>query len=131
MVPKVPDPPKPPKHPRANAAQDAQTIADAIRALESEGYRGQFRAAEGGNIECLHCHKASPASDVAVERMARLEGPTDPADMVALAALTCPRCATRGTLLLGYGPEASLEDAEALQLLGDERRGTGVPDTAV
>jgi len=112
-----------------NAAQDAQTIADAIRVLESEGYTSQFRALEGGILECLHCHESTPAAAVAVEKMARLEGPTDPADMVALAALTCPRCGARGTLLLGYGPDSSLEDAEALQALGDARQGAGVPDT--
>jgi hypothetical protein len=112
-----------------NAAQDAQTIADVIRALESEGYTGQFRAGEGGNVECLRCHESSPASAVAVEKVARLEGPTDPADMVALAAVTCPRCASAGTLLLGYGPDSSLEDADVLQALGDARQGAGVPKT--
>ncbi len=114
--------------PPPNSAQDAQTIADVIRAFEGEGYTGQFRALEGGIVECLTCRQSSPGGTISVEQMSRLEGPTDPADMVAVAALTCPKCGTRGTLLLGYGPDSSLEDAEVLQVLGDARRGSGVPD---
>src|SRR4051812_38041396 len=102
----------------ANAAQDAQTITEVIKALESEGYAGQLRAVENTSIECFTCREISPAADFAVEKMARLEGPTDPSDMVAVAAVTCPRCATRGTLLLGYGPDSTIEDADALQALG-------------
>ncbi|HEY3831548.1 MAG TPA: hypothetical protein VGO03_04595 [Acidimicrobiia bacterium] len=105
--------------PPPNSAQDAQTIADVIRTLEADGYTGQFRAVDGGNVECFTCRQTSPAASVAVASMERLEGPTDPADMVAVAAISCPQCSARGTLLLGYGPDSSLEDAEALQSLGD------------
>src|SRR4051794_26773374 len=105
--------------PPPNAAQDAQTITEVIAALEADGYSGQFRAIDGGNIECFSCHETSPAGEADVARMARLEGASDPADMVAVAALTCPHCSTRGTLTLSYGPDSSLEDAEALQALGD------------
>ena len=111
-----------------NAAQDAQTITDALRSLEAAGYTGQFRALEGARVECFTCHQASPARELAVEEMIRLEGPTDPADMVAAIALTCPRCSARGTLVLSYGPDSTLEDAEALQALGDERERRGVAD---
>jgi len=113
--------------PQPNAAQDAQTITEAIRALEADGYTGQFRAVEGAAVQCLTCREPSPAASIAVEKLARLEGPTDPSDMVAVAALTCPRCSARGTLLLGYGPEATLEDAEALQALDDTRERGDVP----
>jgi hypothetical protein len=111
----------------SDTAQDAQTIAEVLRAYEREGYHGQFRAIDGARIECFTCHESSAASTVAVEQMARLEGPTDPADMVAVMGITCPRCSTRGTLLLGFGPEATLEDAEAFSALPDARHGSGVP----
>jgi len=126
VLPEVPEPERG-GTPLPNAAQDAQTIAEAIRALEADVYTAQFRAVEGGKVECFTCHETSPASALAVEKLARLEGPTDPSDMVALAAVTCPRCEARGTLLLGYGPDSTLEDAEALQALGDVRQGSGVP----
>ncbi len=116
--------------PAENAARGAETIAEALREIEAEGYTGQFRALGGGTVECFTCRRTSPAGDFAVEQMVRLEGPTDPADMVAIAALTCPRCAAQGTLLLAYGPDSSLEDADVLQALGAPRHRRGVPGTA-
>jgi hypothetical protein len=47
-------------------------------------------------------------------RLYRLEGASDPDDMVAVAALRCPSCKTRGTLVLSYGPETSAVDADVL-----------------
>jgi hypothetical protein len=42
--------------------------------------------------------------------------------MVVVAALICPRCQTKGTVALKYGPDASPEEVEALQLLDDVDR---------
>jgi hypothetical protein len=39
--------------------------------------------------------------------------------MVAVAALVCPLCGAHGTLVLSYGPEADVDDADVLSLLGD------------
>ncbi len=55
----------------------------------------------------------------------RTEGASDPADMLAVVALCCPACDTRGTAVLNYGPEATVDDAEVLVGLEDERRGSG------
>ncbi|MEP6625457.1 MAG: hypothetical protein ABJC79_13510 [Acidimicrobiia bacterium] len=47
----------------------------------------------------------------------RLEGASDPADMLAVLALTCPNCATMGTLTLNYGPESTPGEAIVLQAI--------------
>jgi hypothetical protein len=49
--------------------------------------------------------------------MHRLEGASDPADMLAAVAATCPTCGTRGVLVANYGPEAMIEDADVLRAL--------------
>jgi hypothetical protein len=49
--------------------------------------------------------------------MRRLEGASDPADMLAVFALTCPRCGTAGTLTLNYGPETTPGEVTVLQAL--------------
>ena len=64
----------------------------------------------------------SAADAVAVERLSRTEGASDPADMVVVAAVRCPRCDARGTLALKYGPGASPEEAEILAHLDDRDR---------
>ena len=104
-----------------NVAQDAQTITEVLAGYEAEGYAGQVRALDGGRLQCLTCRKDVDAHTVELHHLQRLEGPTDPADMVAVAAIVCPNCHTRGTVVLGYGPEATVEDSEVLMALDDER----------
>jgi hypothetical protein len=60
---------------------------------------------------------------VTLERLHRLEGASDPADMLAIVGLRCPNCKTLGTVVLNYGPESPLEDADVLLALDDERTG--------
>jgi len=40
--------------------------------------------------------------------------------MVMVVPVTCPNCGASGSLILGYGPNASAEDADALASM--ERR---------
>ena len=97
---------------------DGLTLTEAMRNLEAEGFTGQFIARDGGMLECTACRTRTHAKDMAGEhRLVRLEGASDPADMIAVAALRCPSCDTRGTMVLSYGPEASLEDADILRCL--------------
>ena len=110
---------------------DAKTITDVLDGLDGEGFEGQFRAIEGGRVECFTCRQVTPATEMAIEQMSRLEGASDPADMVTILAVTCPKCSTHGTLLLGYGPDSTIEDSEVLRQLGDERSGSGVPQSDV
>ena len=99
-------------------ARDANTLLDVIATLEGEGFRGQFVARDGAEVECTKCKTRTPASEMAGDhRLRRLEGASDPADMLAVAALTCPSCGTKGTLVLNYGPEASSTDGEVLHCL--------------
>jgi hypothetical protein len=100
---------------------DGGTIAEAMQRLETEGYAGQFAAREGGMVLCFTCRKESPAAEVQLHRLLRTEGPSDAADETAIAALTCPRCGTLGTVVLTYGPEAPPDDAEVLRLLENAR----------
>jgi len=101
--------------PLEGVARDASTLGEVISGFESEGYRGQFVARDGATIECTTCKTTSPAQAfVGNHRLQRLEGASDPADMLAVAALTCPKCGTKGTLVLSYGPEASRADDDVL-----------------
>ncbi len=75
-------------------------------------------ARPGGWLICFTCHTESQAADVDVEVLRRTEGASDPDDMLAVVALTCPQCGARATVVLGYGPEAAEDDAEVLLALG-------------
>ena len=78
---------------------------------------GQFRAEEGGQIHCFTCGRDFAASGVDASDVRRLEGVSDPADMLLVVGVVCPHCGTGGSLTLNYGPEATFEDAGVQQAL--------------
>lgn len=96
---------------------EAETLQDIVGEFERDGSTGQFGARPGGVIICFACRAEFPPAEADVRALRRLEGASDPDDMLAVAALRCPRCATAGTLVLAYGPEAALEDSEVLAAL--------------
>jgi len=85
---------------------------DVLDAFEARGYLGQFRPDEGGLVECETCEQRFDASQLVVGGYERLEGASDPGDMMLVVAGTCPRCSTKGTAVLTYGPMAPRADAE-------------------
>jgi hypothetical protein len=103
-------------------AQDATTITEVVAELEAAGHEGQFIARAGGELECLTCRRHVDAAAVGNFDMRRLEGASDPDDMLAVVGLACPACGARGTVVLNYGPTASADDAEVLERLEDPRR---------
>jgi hypothetical protein len=98
-------------------ARDATTLAEVVDAYASAGFVGSFRAVRDGRITCLACRSMLDAATLRPVSMRRLEGASDPADMLAIVALVCPVCAARGTLVLGYGPDATAEDSDVLPAL--------------
>ena len=97
---------------------DASSLGEVLATLEAAGFGGQMAARPGGRLLCVSCHQETPAADLPVEALGRTEGASDPDDMLAVVGVTCPHCATKGTAVLGYGPEATAEDAEVLVRLG-------------
>jgi len=99
-------------------ASDGTTLVEIVRQLEADGYTGQLAAVEGGTLRCFTCRQDSPAADVHLDALRRAEGASDPDDMVAVAAVVCPKCGTKGTVALKFGPDASPEETDLLRLLG-------------
>jgi hypothetical protein len=98
-------------------ARGAQTLTDVLSEDSARGWSGQFVSRGDARIECETCHRSSPASEFAALALRRLEGASDPDDMLAVAAVECPECGARGSLVLNYGPLASDVDAAVLVAL--------------
>jgi hypothetical protein len=96
---------------------EAQTLAGVLAELEQQGFTKQFAAQPGGRIRCIECGREFVPDATTVETVRRLEGASDPDDMLAVLPVTCPKCGARGTLVLGFGPEAQIEDSEILAAL--------------
>jgi len=98
-------------------APDARSLSEILAMYEAKGFTSQFGARPGGRIVCFGCHFEAPAEEFELVSLSRTEGASDPDDMLAVAAVTCPKCGTKGVLILNYGPESSEEDVEVLQRL--------------
>jgi hypothetical protein len=99
-----------------------RSLLDILGAFRREGFTSDFFSRPGGVVECGQCHAPHPADTLELHRLERLEGDSDPAEMLAVCAVVCPNCGKRGTLVLTFGPESTREDDEVLVLLDDERR---------
>ncbi len=109
-----------PAEPRTGSddvARGAETVVDALETARREGYETQFVARVGGDVRCHSCHRIVNAAVLGVDRVRRLEGPSDAADELIVVWVTCPRCGSRGVITLGYGPNASAEDVAVLRHL--------------
>ena len=76
-------------------ARDATTLAEVVDAYVRDGFAEGFRAAPGARVTCLSCRSMLQAATLRPVSMRRLEGASDPADMLAVAA-SCARSARHG-----------------------------------
>ena len=71
------------------------------------GFAGDAHVTDDGDIHCATCSSRIPAHRVDVHSMRRLEGVSDPDDMVGVIAIICPDCGAHSTAVLKYGPSAT------------------------
>ena len=100
-------------------ARDAETLLEVLADNDRRGWSTQFVARSEAAIECENCHNSFAAAETSALELRRLEGASDPDDMLAVAAIECPHCGHRGSLVLNFGPTASTEDAAVLLALRD------------
>ena len=116
--------------PTPGAPSDSATLTEMLNSLADEGFVDQFVPVDGGAVECCRCSTTIDAAALDVVSMRRLEGASDPDDMMSLVAARCPNCEASGTLVLGYGVNANVEDAEILQALHVSDRARQAGNTA-
>ncbi len=107
----------------APAPSDNTTLHEVLAALAEEGWTANLSITDDGEVRCPECGITSPPEDVGVDRLRRLEGASDPDDMMAVVAMTCPNCAARGVAVASYGPNATEGDVFLLRALEDIRPG--------
>jgi hypothetical protein len=93
------------------------TMTDVLAQYAAAGFGGDAFAAAGGEIICGTCSSCVAPAQVAIEAISRLEGASDPSDMAAVLAIVCPICQTKATLVLKFGPEASVDEVAIWQHL--------------
>jgi DNA-directed RNA polymerase subunit N (RpoN/RPB10) len=113
------DPADPARHEPTDGVEpvpipDDTPLDEIVDDCSRQGADGQFQAELGGSIRCLTCGRTSPARQHSANDVTRLEGPTDPSDMLIVIPVECPHCGAKGPMVLSYGPEATAEGADVL-----------------
>jgi hypothetical protein len=114
------DPGPDPDDVEGTAPSDHTTVVEVIDGYRSSGFVGDFYA-EPQSVRCGQCQSVLDPARLMMHSMRRLEGASDPSDMQVVVATSCPACGAQGTMVLGYGPMASEEDAMVLSTLQDRR----------
>jgi len=118
-----------PQNPALDPTDEPLTSVIAGRTGPDDGGGGQFQVVADGEIVCLTCRNRFGSDTQHADDIDRLEGASDPADMAMVLPVTCPHCATAGTLVLRYGPEASEDEADLLVRLRRNPADRGRPPT--
>lgn len=106
---------------------DNTTLVAVIDGYRNAGFPTEFWVEEGATVRCDSCQSILDSKRLPVQSQRRLEGASDPADMVVVIATSCPVCGADGTMVMGYGPMASPEDADVLANLGAITDDGGLP----
>ena len=105
----------------AGAPSDETTLTAVLSGYDAAGFDAQLAATDDGLVHCYSCGASAEPAQVALHSLRRLEGASDPADMVAVAAVICPTCDVKGVLVLNYGPDSTPGEADVLIGLEDRR----------
>lgn len=104
--------------------QNAEPSLLEILAYYAEaGFCADAHATDGGRMLCGSCQSSITPDHLDVHSVRRLEGASDPSDMVGVVAIICPVCDAHATAVLKYGPEASPDEIEIWQRTNDLRNG--------
>ncbi len=112
------------------APGDNTTLVDVLRGYEEDGWTTTFELLDDGSLNCGSCGMAILSDAVKVHSLRRLEGASDPADMLAVVAVTCPHCGSGGVITLNYGPEMTEGQVALLHHAQDERSDGSAPGAA-
>ncbi len=95
----------------------ATTLLDALGEASQAGFDGQLVVTDDGEFRCTRCGKTVSVADFDVVGSRRLEGASDPSDMLLVVWGRCSGCGDGGVATIGYGPNATAADAKVLDEL--------------
>jgi len=109
------------------APGDNTTLSAVLALYKEAGFASSWEITTAELLRCGICERESVPQAVSMHSLRRIEGASDPADMAAVLALTCPLCNAPGTLVMMYGPQMSAAESGVLGALRDRRSDDVVP----
>ena len=98
----------------AGAPSDNTTLQAVLEAYAAEGFEDAYDIGEDGLLTHVATGKAEDLDDLEVVQFRRLEGASDPADMMLVVAVRSRHGGRQGVVITPYGPNASAGEADVL-----------------
>jgi len=114
-----------PTSPEPGVPSDNTTMLTVLAALAADGYAEDMFVTPEAMVRCGACHHDAAPADLVLNKLCRIEGASDPADMAAVLAVTCKACGAKGTAVVRFGPEAEPQDDAVLLAIDDQRFSDG------
>ena len=92
------------------------TLSDAIRRLQADGYSGNWFANADHQLECDESGEVLDPAELQIDHILRFEGQSDPGDMTILFALRTP-AGSKGIYSAPFGADTPTEDAAVIARL--------------
>lgn len=105
-------------HKVSGTPNDNTTLVSVLADLKKAGFATDFQpVGDDGGVRCGECGTVSPAETYEDLTERRLEGASDPDDMMLVVAGRCPSCHAAGAMTLGYGPGSGESDTAVVARL--------------
>jgi hypothetical protein len=108
--------------PEPGSPSDYTTLVEVLAEFVADGFVENFGVTRDGRVHCGECGNIEDPAGMGMHQWRRLEGASDPDDMVAVLGLECCECHARGTLVIKYGPGSTEEELAVLAAVEDDRR---------
>lgn len=102
--------------------EELKTTVEITNALVLKGYTHNFRMTHAGTLECLETQERFTPDQVEIVEHYRTEGPSDPADMMVIYAITAGTM--KGVLTDAFGTYADSNLSGFIQQV-EKRRKSG------
>jgi hypothetical protein len=114
----------------AGLPDDNTTLVDVLHGYEDAGWITNFELLEDGSVRCGTCQSVIAPDALEIHSLRRLEGASDPSDMLAVLAVRCPSCGGRGIVVVNFGPEMTEGQVRLLHEAEDRRFDGELPPAA-
>lgn len=111
----------------ATTDQPEPSLVEVLAEYADAGFDADAFAAEGGMILCGSCQSLLSPDHIDIYSIRRLEGSSDPSDNVGVVAIICPVCKAKATMVLKYGPEATVDETAIWHHTNDRRASPILP----
>jgi hypothetical protein len=107
--------------------EDGTNLTHVLKQYEDSGFSIEYRIAPGPKVARYEPPTEASPEDFVLHSLRRLEGASEPDEMMAVAAISRADGSDKGVLVLPFGPNMSEDDAELLRSLEARRVEGGAP----